>query len=885
MSAIQNLDKAPAATLDNLVKTPTYKTRRAAFALNRKKLTRNLKKDALINTYETVCNNFDENVNIKCSSGFFLEVISPGFLSLARQSSNAFEPLVIDDVAVVCTNERASIDNGDLLLNTIFSFNLCDSKDVAVILASVTVHCHITTKLVQLQGSKLVKGMKAPVWFHDNVLKDTLERESIKRKGQIDQANAQVLNMPSGSMNTTECFTCNKKFIRNDKSYKCTSCSSTHHKKCTTEKSNKSRTQPKGWKCSSCLPSIETVSRKRSIIISDDESAPPLKTIALGSSSPTSAVGYMSTASSISSPGSQNPHYVPQPTFHPSGSLTFQPTGIGYTTMRTPGPTVQSVPLPPRSSLPLSIRPSLLHMAPPVTSSTPELTDIGSGHAGMFSLASSNCVFQPSGTDVGLGSLNYAATPFVPLSLGPTLSCSAVTRTINVLTPSITVSTLPPATSSFPQSSPLSSVPSTSVSLSTSRTATSRASGNKSKSMKNKATIATDPIEFEKENLRVERDTCKLKIIENDNTIKHLKEQVHILSTRCNLFEKQRNDDAYKNLNLIEAPPPNVPPTTPTATPPAASPSPSDFHSSSIESLINLEVLRAVKTVASPPKPPSPSIQELVDQLSDLKISLSSQINLIRSEINIPLSKCQSCKHPSNLPPTSIPVELNSSDTGRTQSEQLLSSASTQTAPLPRTLWFPLPPPQIPCKRDMSSQATVSSKASKSASTQVSFLEKQVKAHPLKNSLLGKPPKERRIRGQFEPLSKSFLHQHSSCASEKVRSVNISDDKVVNQRNETSNRNRRKKSTKKPPASASEILLVDLSAPPLLEADQNTPVEEPLIDFEIYLSAPDISDDFGDPTPTISPDQMYDLNTQSSSQATDHMRSSESNPTLETHLN
>ena len=115
--------------------------------------------------------------------------------------------------------------------------------------------------------------------------------------------------------------------------------------------------------------------------------------------------------------------------------------------------------------------------------------------------------------------------------------------------------------------------------------------------------------------------------------------------------------------------------------------------------------------------------------------------------------------------------------------------------------------------------------------------------------------------------------------------MNISDDKVVNQRNETSNRNRRKKSTKKPPASASEILLVDLSAPPLLEADQNTPVEEPLIDFEIYLSAPDISDDFGDPTPTISPDQMYDLNTQSSSQATDHMRSSESNPTLETHLN
>ena len=88
---------------DNVVKTPTYKTRRAAFALNKKKLTRNLKKDPMIDTYETVCNNFDENVNIKCSSGFFLEAISPGFLSLAKQSINASEPLVIDDVAVICT--------------------------------------------------------------------------------------------------------------------------------------------------------------------------------------------------------------------------------------------------------------------------------------------------------------------------------------------------------------------------------------------------------------------------------------------------------------------------------------------------------------------------------------------------------------------------------------------------------------------------------------------------------------------------------------------------------------------------------------------------------------------------------------------------------------
>ena len=301
--------------------------------------------------------------------------------------------------------------------------------------------------------------------------------------------------------------------------------------------------------------------------------------------------------------------------------------------------------------------------------------------------------------------------------------------------------------------------------------------------------------------------------------------------------------------------------------------------------MINLEVLRAAQTLSPVSPPKSPSIQELVDQLSDLKLSLTSQINMIRSEINIPLANCQNCKHACNFSSPSIPVEPISSSAARTTSERVLpSSASTQTAPLPPSLWFPLPPPQISCKRDVSSQAVVASKASSSISTQVSFLEKQVKAScPLKNSLLGKPPKEKRIRGQLEPLSKSFLHQHGSYRagpSEKDKYVNKSDDKVVNERSETSTRIKRKKTTKKPqpskkpPVLPSGVLLVDLSAP-LPTADVTTHVDEPLIDFEVYLSAPDISDDYGDPTPTLSPDQMYDLPTPSFSEARDPPSTSE----------
>ena len=157
------IDKALVA--ENQVKTPSFKTRRATFALNKKKLTRNLKKDAQIENYQTVYNNFDENVNIKCSSGFFLEVIGPGFLELAKQASNPSNPLLIDGLAIQCTNERASLDNCNLLVNMIYSFNISDPSDSNV-LGSVRVHVHVTTKLVQLQGAKVIRGCKAPVWFH-----------------------------------------------------------------------------------------------------------------------------------------------------------------------------------------------------------------------------------------------------------------------------------------------------------------------------------------------------------------------------------------------------------------------------------------------------------------------------------------------------------------------------------------------------------------------------------------------------------------------------------------------------------------------------------------------------------------------------------------------
>ena len=166
--------------------TPTYTTKRASFALNKKKQIKNLKKDAIIATFDTVVNNYNQNINIKCSSGFFLEVASPCLHDLAKQSIGISNSISISDLLIHCSDAGVSLDKLDLLLNRIYFFNLSDISDPDIIIATVTVHVHVSSKLVQLQGSKLIKGLKAPVWFYDHVLKGTLERESERMKVKID---------------------------------------------------------------------------------------------------------------------------------------------------------------------------------------------------------------------------------------------------------------------------------------------------------------------------------------------------------------------------------------------------------------------------------------------------------------------------------------------------------------------------------------------------------------------------------------------------------------------------------------------------------------------------------------------------------------------------
>ena len=101
-----------------------------------------------------------------------------------------------------------------------------------------------------VQGSRLLRGIKAPLWVHNNDLKNTLER-----KLQIDSANKLILEMPDQfSSVLSVCNACKKSISEAEKCYYCSTCSLTYHKKCTTDRSNRSRQQPIAWRCFTVFP-------------------------------------------------------------------------------------------------------------------------------------------------------------------------------------------------------------------------------------------------------------------------------------------------------------------------------------------------------------------------------------------------------------------------------------------------------------------------------------------------------------------------------------------------------------------------------------------------------------------------------------------------------
>ena len=503
------------------VDNPSYfDTRHAAFALNHAKQLKNLRKDAVIEDFDIVINNHEENVNIKCSSGFYLEVASPGLLSLANQTAGS--SIVIQNLKIKCCNSKNSLDTANLLINSTYFFDLADNS--GHLLGRVTVHCHVTTKVVQLQGSKLVNGMKAPVWFLNNVLMNTFLRESSVRSDKINQINQDILRTDSAEI---PCKLC-------DKTYKTATGLQRHIQTKHEQVTRQSDTAD------------NRILRKRRIPVDSQEYSPPAKALALDISpvTPPVKLSLSSSCSSLSSTSTLT-------TVTASVRSTAIPSVLCHTLNNEALP---FIPIVPPSLSPPSVTPPIPLSAPPPIPSPPPIS--------------------------------YSTTE------SPTISSSF---------------SLSPVTSSLPiLQQPVVALP-----------GTEPATALKSKqNKKNKKTLALTPEEFERENLKVERDTCRLELAKLATEKKDLADTLEILTTRCRLLEDERNKAATLKVAPKAIPAENSSP----------SPSPSvGAGTSPLETLINLEVLKAVKTISPDqsthvPSPPPSAVfatNDLVKEIDD----------------------------------------------------------------------------------------------------------------------------------------------------------------------------------------------------------------------------------------------------------------------------
>ena len=208
---------------------PVNIARAANFAFNKDKQTEKIKKDALINDFEVTVNNQDQNANVKCSSGFYLQVARS---SLGTLKNNSILPcgkftITVDKTTV--TNEKNGIEATKLI-------HLSLSHEQKY-LGGVTVHMHHSTRTIQVQGSSIMPdNSRAALWFVNTFLLTRFKDQAKAKSFAIKNTNAAFKtftqssksNIASSSSNT--CSSCNLIFITQSKPSRCNICSNFFHK-------------------------------------------------------------------------------------------------------------------------------------------------------------------------------------------------------------------------------------------------------------------------------------------------------------------------------------------------------------------------------------------------------------------------------------------------------------------------------------------------------------------------------------------------------------------------------------------------------------------------------------------------------------------------------
>ena len=199
---------------------------KAPYFLNQDKQTERICKDASVSDMNIVVNNRDTNVNVQCSSGFYIVVLKPVMSSINVGLVCQYPPIQVTCTEVVNITDQAGVPDF-----TRVSFNLKGP------LGSVCIHFRHTTRLVQVQGSaKMHDKTTAAVWFTEHFLSNRFQKLAKVKQYDISSFNERVLEMSRNHHNTIKtakfCFQCDKLLSAQSRPTLCSSCQQYVHRIC-----------------------------------------------------------------------------------------------------------------------------------------------------------------------------------------------------------------------------------------------------------------------------------------------------------------------------------------------------------------------------------------------------------------------------------------------------------------------------------------------------------------------------------------------------------------------------------------------------------------------------------------------------------------------------
>ena len=175
--------------------TTTSNTRSTSYAMNPDYLVSRLVRDANLD-YDILCeqNCNGQNVNVKCSSGFYLAIAKPTLSSISEGHSLSVQGII----ATLSSSTTDTIDINGLVENRLLKISLKTATVPTCSLGTLSIHLRHSTRLVQIQASFMMPdSTMAPVWFVENVL-----LPMFKERGNVSSKHIQGINNAILALNT-----------------------------------------------------------------------------------------------------------------------------------------------------------------------------------------------------------------------------------------------------------------------------------------------------------------------------------------------------------------------------------------------------------------------------------------------------------------------------------------------------------------------------------------------------------------------------------------------------------------------------------------------------------------------------------------------------------